>query len=149
LAEAAIIDLKREDLFIPQYVDLRNRYAQLLLSKPVTVAETKAWLLRESVEVRCLIEEDVLVGAVVLYLNKDGEVAFFVKEPKKEVGSQLLRLIEKVAAEKELGSLWAWVLTTNLAAQRTFLRNGYRLEKECSKKYNDQVLNGLIYRKMI
>lgn len=149
MGDAAIIDLKKDDLFVPQYVDLRNRYAQLLLSTPVTVAETKAWLLREAVVVKCLIENDVLVGAVVLYLNKAGEIAFFVKEPKKELGSQLLRVIERVAAEKKLGSLWAWVLTTNLAAQRTFLKNGYRLEKECPRKYDDEVLNGLIYRKMI
>jgi len=149
LGESTIIDLKREDLFISQYVDLRNRYAQLLLSKPVTVAETKAWLSREAVEVKCLIEKDVMIGAVVLYLSKAGEVALFVKEPKRAAGSQLLRVIERVATEKELASLWAWVLTTNLAAQRTFLKNGYRLERESSRQYDNQLLGGFIYRKMI
>ena len=149
MGDTQIIDLKREDFFVHQYVDLRNRYASILLSNPVTVADTRAWLFRESVEVRCLIEKNHLVGAVVLYLHKAGEVALFVHESGRGVGSQLLRAIEAVAAEKKLVSLWAWVLTTNFPAQRTFLKNGYRLEKECSKEHDDQVLNGIIYRKMI
>ncbi len=147
--DATIIDLKREDLFIPQYVDMRNFYANLLLSKPVTIAETKAWLSREAVEVKCLIYHDVLIGAVVLYVRKAGEVALFVKEPKKGAGSELLRIIEHVAVGRNLRSLWAWVLSTNIAAQRTFVKSGYRLEKESSKRYEGQLLNGLIYRKMI
>lgn len=149
MADTAIIDLKKNDLFIPQYVDLRNRYARLLLSKPVTVAETKTWLLGDVVEVKCLVENDVLVGAVVLYLKKGGEVALFVKEPRKGTGSELLRVIEKVAVERNLTSLWAWVLSTNFAAQKTFVKSGYRREGESPKRYEDQLLNGLIYRKMV
>jgi predicted acetyltransferase len=149
LADVEIIDLKKDDFLIPRYVDLRNRYVQLLLTQPIAVAETKRWLLKEDIEVRCLLKNDVLLGAVILYLNRAGEIAFFVNEPKKGVGSKLLRVIEKVAVERGLRSVWAWVLRTNLAARKTFVKNGYRLEKESPKEYGDELLGGLIYRKTI
>lgn len=149
MVDIEIVDLKRNDFLIPQYVDLRNRYVQLLLTQPITVAETKRWLSEEDVEVRCLLENNVLLGAVILYLSKSGEIAFFVKDRKKGVGSKLLGAIEKVAVEKELNSIWAWVLTTNLAARKAFLKNGYGPEKESLKEYGDKLLCGFIYRKTI
>ena len=101
-----IIDLKKNEFFIAQYVDLRNRYVELLLTNPISVPETKEWLACEDVEVRCLIQDNVLMGAAILYLNKKGEVAFFVKEPKKGIGTKLLKIIEEVAKGRKLNSLW-------------------------------------------
>ena len=144
-----IIDLKKDEFFIPQYVELRNHYADLLLTNSVSVDETREWLAREDVEVRCLIEDNVLMGAAILYLNKKGEVAFFVKEPKKGIGVKLLKIIEEVAKGKKLNSLWAWVMSSNLAAQKTFIKNGYLLEGETEKRFKDKVFPGFVSRKKL
>jgi len=144
-----IIDLKKDEFFIPQYVELRNHYADLLLTNSVSVDETREWLAREDVEVRCLIEDNVLMGAAILYLNKKGEVAFFVKEPQKGIGVKLLKIIEEVAKGKKLNSLWAWVMSSNLAAQKTFIKNGYLLEGETEKRFKDKVFPGFVSRKKL
>jgi predicted acetyltransferase len=144
-----IIDLKKNEFFIAQYVDLRNRYVELLLTNLISVPETKEWLACEDVEVRCLIQDNVLMGAAILYLNKKGEVAFFVKEPKKGIGTKLLKIIEEVAKGKKLNSLWAWVMSSNLAAQKTFIKNGYLLEGETEKRFRDKVFPGFVFRKRI
>lgn len=144
-----IIDLKKDEFFIPQYVELRNHYVDLLLTNSVSADETKEWLGREDVEIRCLIEDNVLTGAAILYLNKKGEVAFFVKNRNRGVGSQLLKVIEEVAKGKKLNSLWAWVMSSNLAAQKTFIKNGYLLEGETEKRFRDKVFPGFVFRKRI
>ena len=125
-----IIDLKKDGFFLPQYVDLRNHYVDLLLTNSVTVEETKKWLVKESVEVRCLVDNHTLVGVVILYLNKKGEISLFVKDRYRGIGSQLLKAIEGVARGKKLDSIWARVISSNLPARKVFTKNGYLLEKE-------------------
>ncbi len=144
-----IIDLKKNEFFIAQYVDLRNRYVELLLTNLISVPETKEWLAREDVEVRCLIQDNVLMGAAILYLNKKGEVAFFVKEPPKGIGTKLLKIIEEVAKGRKLNSLWAWVMSSNLAAQKTFIKNGYLMEGETERRYRNKILQGFVFRKKL
>ncbi len=144
-----IVDLKKDELFISQYVELRNSYADLLLTKPVEVGETKKWLARKDVEVRCSVNNGVLIGAVILYLNKENEVAFFVKDRNRGIGSQLLRAIEEVAREKKLKGVWAWVLSSNTVAQKTFMKNGYLLEQKTQRRYSDKNLEGFIFRKKL
>jgi GNAT superfamily N-acetyltransferase len=149
LAKVETVDLRKHESFIPQYVDLRNTYKDLLLTTPVTITETKEWLLNKDVEVRCLVKNNILIGAAILYLNKKGEIAFFVKEQKGGIGSQLLDIIEKVARERSLDSVWAWVLSSNVDAQKVFIKNGFFLEKEGKKKYNNKTLKGIVFRKMV
>ena len=144
-----IIDLKQDEFFIPQYVELRNHYIDLLLTNSVTVDETKEWLFKENIEVRCFVNNHVLVGVVILYLNKEGEVAFFMKNRNRGVGSQLLKVIEEVAKGKKLNSLWAWVMSSNLAAQKSFFNNGYLLDGETAKRYKNKNLRGFVFRKKL
>jgi predicted acetyltransferase len=144
-----IIDLKQDEFFIPQYVELRNHYVDLLLTDSVTVDETKEWLVKENIEVRCFVDNHVLIGVVILYLSKEGEVAFFVKKKNRGIGSQLLKVIEEVAKEKKLNSLWAWVMSFNLAAQKTFIKNGYFLEGETERRYRNNILRGFVFRKKL
>ncbi len=144
-----IVDLRKDELFISQYVELRNSYADLLLTKPVEVGETKKWLTREDVEVRCLVDNGVLIGAVIIYLNKENEIAFFVKDRNRGIGNQLLRAIEEVARERKLNGLWAWVLSSNTVAQKSFMKNGYLLEEKTQRRYNDKTLEGFIFTKKL
>jgi GNAT superfamily N-acetyltransferase len=143
----SIIDLKKDRSFIGQYVDLRNRYVDLLLTDPVTVDGTYEWLSGKNIEIRCLVENGTLLGAVILYLDKRGEVAFFTKDQGKGIGSKLLSIIEGVARENNMKSIWAWVLSSNRVAQKTFLKNGYLSEGKSDRRYIGKVRQGVLFRK--
>lgn len=144
-----IIDLKKENAFIEAYVSLRNRYTDLLLTKTVDTAETEEWLKREDIEIRAILWGTDLVGAVILYLHRDGEIAFFAKDQNRGIGTKLLKVIEVVAKGKNLKSIWAWALYDNLAAQKTFQKNGYIFVRRLSKPYKNGERPGVIFRKEI
>ncbi len=84
------IDLKERRSFVAQYVELRNSHRDVLLTREVSLPETLAWLDRTDVEIRCLVDNGVIAGAVLLYPEKGGEIAIFVKEPGQGLGSRLL-----------------------------------------------------------
>lgn len=144
-----IIDLKYEEAFIGEYVSLRNRYSEPLLAKPVNVRETKEWLKGNDIETRGIVQESTLMGVAILYLKRNGEIAFFAKHQNQGIGAKLLKIIERVAKEKNLHSVWAWVLCDNVAAKRTFQKNGYTMECESSRFYKDRNKRGVTFRKEI
>lgn len=145
------IDLRRATEFIDQYIELRNSYADILLTQPVLLKPTKEWLKKnKEVEVRGLVDDNgILLGVVILYLFRAGEVAILVREKKRGIGTQLLGMIEKVALEKELNALWAWVLDENIAAQRFFEKNDYKQLAKIQRNYNSRMFDGIKYQKII
>lgn len=144
-----VIDLKKEEEFIEEYVSLRNRYSELLTTKLVNVAETKEWLKDNQIEIRGLVQDDIFLGAVILYLNREGEIALFVKEPQQGIGTKLLKIVEQVAEEKRLSGVWAWVLFDNQKAQRAFRKNGYTEEDQSARFHKKENKPGVIFRKQI
>ncbi len=144
-----IIDLKKEEGFIEAYISLRNRYHELLLTRPVYLAETKEWLKDNEVEIRGLVQDNVLLGVVILYLNRDGEIAVFVKDRHHGIGTKLLRTIEQVARKRNLESVWAWVVSDNRFGERTFLKNGYTIEGQSSRIYQGQSKTGNMFRRRL
>ena len=152
MAEITVIDIKKNSdkkNIITQYVNLRNRYVDLLLASPVEVDETIEWLEKSDIEIRGLIKEGVLCGVGILYLNKGGEVTFFVDEPKKGYGSRLLKIMDEAAKERGLESVWAWVLDYNHGAQKAFEKNGYFRDKVAQRNYNQKEHRGILYRKIL
>jgi GNAT superfamily N-acetyltransferase len=144
-----IIDLKKEESFIEAYVSLRSLYSELLLTKPVSVVETREWLKSNHIEARGIVQDSMLLGAVILYLNRKGEIAFFAKHQNQGIGTKLLKIVEQVAKEKNLKSVWAWVLFNNQSAQKTFQKNGYTIEGQWSRFYEGESKTGIIFRKKI
>ena len=142
-----IIDLKSEEGFLKEYVALRNRYTSLLLTKPVSVVETKRWLERSEIEVRGIVQGSGLTGVTILYLKRKGEIAFFAKELNQGIGTKLLRIIERVAKEKHLSSVWAWVLDNNLPAKRAFEKSGYKPDCKSRRCHEGENRLGVIFRK--
>ncbi len=120
-----IVDLKDSPEFLEQYIEMRNSYADLLLTQPVGMEQTRLWLKKQDIEVRGLAERDLLLGVVILYLDKDNEIAFFARETNKGMGGLLLDVVEAIAREKELGSCWSWVWKENVPAQKAFEKKGY------------------------
>ncbi len=149
LQRMKIIDLKEEEYFIEQYVTLRNNHTELLLTLPVSISETREWLKRNDIEVRGFVQDDVLLGVVILYKQKDGEVAFFVRYPSKGIGGKLLKEIEEVAREKKLRFIRAWVRKDNLIAQRVFEKNGFKKGDISKRESHDGVKLGTEYKKLL
>jgi hypothetical protein len=142
-----VVNLKKDVYFIEQYVKLRNHYGDLLVTNPVNVVETKEWLGREDIEIRGIVRDNLLIGAVILYLNRKGEIAFFSRIDRSGLGDKLLSIIEIAAKERGLREVWAWVLFDNVIAQRSFLKNGYQKEGDSTKAYRGQIMNGFVFRK--
>ena len=144
-----VIDLKDSAEFVEQYIDLRNYYAELLLSRPVTLEETRNWLKHENIEIRGLVDKEDFLGAIILYLDKDGEVGFFVRDQNQGIGTELLRVIEEVAKNIGLSFLWAWVLETNTIAKHVFQKNGFILVSTQQRRFKDKDIDGSIYKKYL
>ena len=144
-----IVDLKETPEFVEQYVSLRNLYCDLLLTTPVNVPETEIWFKRNDLEIRGIIRGNELIGVAILYLQRKGEIAFFVKYMRSGIGSKLLSVIETAAAERGLTEVWAWVLTENTNAQKTFLKVGYRSIGKSTKRCTDAERTGVLFRKQI
>jgi RimJ/RimL family protein N-acetyltransferase len=115
----------------------------------VNASETREWLKKNDIEIRSLVENDILLGVVILYLNKEGEISFFAKELNKGIGSRLLNIIEEVAKKKNLKSIWAWVLGENLIAQKAFEKNGFKKESVSEKEYKGVLRKGIQYKKYL
>ena len=144
-----IVDLKKDNALLKQYVALRNSYADLLLTAPVTTDATREWLRKDDIEIRALVDEDTLMGAVILYLSRDNEIAFFAKAKKRGIGTELLYIILKLAKEKGLDQVWAWVREDNLAAQKAFEKTGFYPDGRASREFQGRDLPGVRYRKVI
>jgi GNAT superfamily N-acetyltransferase len=130
--------LKDHPDLVDQYVSLRNQYADLLLTGAVELAGTREWLQRATVVVLCAMSGATLEGTVVLYTDKGGEIAFFVRTPGRGLGSSLVSLIVDEAGKRGLERVWAWVLKDNPGAGRAFLKNGFTMTGE-SDRYHDGV----------
>jgi len=137
-----IIDLKNNNNFLKQYIDLRNEHKNLLLSLPVTLAETKKWLKTTDIEVRGIVQNDILTGVVILYLEKNGEIAVFVRYPNRGLGTKLLSVIEKVAEQKGLFFVWAWISKDNLVSRHVFEKDGFIKSESGKKRYNNRYIEG-------
>lgn len=144
-----IIDLKEKESFLEQYIHLRNGYTELLLTSYVVISDTKEWLKRSDIEIKGIAQNGILLGVVILYLSKGGEIAFFVKDKNKGIGTKLLEIIEKVAKEKTLKSIWGWVLEDNIIAQRVFEKKGFVKEEITKREYNGIIKQGVKYKKCL
>lgn len=142
-----IISLAKAPEFITQYVDLRNIYKENLLTNIVTAEETLEWLNRSDICVEVAINDQELLGAVILYLNKDAELAIFTKYHRQGVANKLLQSVKMTAKQTySLEYIWAWVADENKASLSLFLRNGFSKIKTTPKLYNNMTILGSMYR---
>ncbi len=149
LSGLRLVDLKNKPRLLSQYVELRNRHCQVLLTEPVNLKDTRAWLKNNDVELFAVTGGGSLLGAGILYCQRKAEIAFFVKVPGKGIGSFLLAALEKKAAERGFRRVWAWVLAGNQAAQKAFLKNGYSLSKKNTRIYRKKKMKGMVFEKAV
>ena len=74
-----IVDQKSDHRFLDDYVNLRNSYVDLLLTRAINLEGTKACLAGNDVEIRGIIEDHVPKGVNLVNPIREGEVAFFVR----------------------------------------------------------------------
>ena len=148
--QSEVVDLRKADEFIiEQYIQLRNSYTAVLLTFPVGLDETKQWLKKDGIEARVLVKDNRLLGAGILYIEKDGEVTFFVREPNKGLGTELLKVLEEIAEQRGLTFIWAWVLEDNKIAQRVLEKNGFMNTGICQWTHQGENKRGYRYEKFL
>lgn len=140
-----IHDLKGTHCLIDQYVRLRNKYAENLLTNYVSNQETLDWLHKKSVVVFVACEGDELVGALVLYIEKEGEIAVFVKNKRRGIATVLLENAKQYAKGEKMKKIWAWVATTNKASNVLFQKNGFYCISKSRKSFSGMEQNGATY----
>ena len=148
-ANLRIVDLKVDCGFVPQYVHLRNRYCELLLTYPVNVQETKEWLASANIVVKGIVDGNSLLGAVLLYIDRGAEIAVFVGRKGDGVGVKLLITIEDAARIHGLSDIWAWVRQDNISAIRLFRKSGYLQQTETSRVYSSCAIKGYVFKKAL
>jgi GNAT superfamily N-acetyltransferase len=144
-----IVNLREEPQFIRQYIELRNLYRDQLLTNEVDLQGTEKWMANSNVEIICAVEGERLLGAVVLYLDRGGEVAFFVRTPGKGLGSRLLAAADLLVKKNGTDRLWAWTMKENFPAQRAFEKAGYKVVGNELKKFGHNSFQGAVYSKKI
>lgn len=146
MTDESCVDLHKDSPWIAAYVELRNRYTELLLTEPVDVESTRNWLTSQDVaKVRCLIDVDRLLGCVLLYPARKGEVAVFVAEKGRGVGTRLIHLVPEMVSEMGLTSAWAWVRADNPVAGRVFENCGFVPTGAETRTFQGRTVDGRRY----
>ena len=139
------VDLRERIDLVNQYVELRNRYQNFLLTKRVTLEETCNWIKSANVKILICASEGKLLGAAIIYFDKDNEVSIFVDKKSQGIGSKLLHKIVISANEMKLEKIWSWVLTSNIVAQKTFEKNCFIKNKIRTRYHNGKKFEGIEY----
>ncbi len=143
-----VFDLKKFPEFLPEYVNLRNAYCDLLLTQPVVMAESIQWLKTTTAEIRLIEESLQVLGVVLLYVDREGEVALFTRQSNKGIGTNLLEIVDDLAYKLQLPSIWAWVRENNNKAAYIFEKCGYIYSGKEVREYNDETIYGVRYTKI-
>ena len=141
-----LCNLKNSQHYIKHYIDLRNQNKEQLLTDSISEDETILWLNSANVCVKVAIENDELIGAAILYFDKAGEVAIFVKHKRSGVGTALLKEIQVQAQNENIKNLWAWVSNTNIASKKLFEKNKFNADMPCSRVFAGINYYGIIYK---
>ena len=142
-----IVDLANNLQFIKPYIELRNSFSDKLLCDTVQLKETLEWIKHNTIVVLVALEQEQLVGAVILYLSKDNEVSIFSKVSRKGIGTHLLQAIERVALKKQLPSLYSWIEDTNKISQTLFVKQKYISKRQSTKSHNNVEYLGTSFQK--
>ncbi len=130
-----LIYLKNASIrILEEYVNLRNKYVKELNTKKVTLKETLNWLEEANVIIIGIEENQKLLGAGIIYLDKNNQFSYFSKHISKGIGTVLLEKIEEVAANNKLEKLWAQVNIDNIVSIKCLEKNRWIVSKNKNGK---------------
>lgn len=139
-----VLDLRDALHLVGQYVSLRNASADRLLSAAVNEEQTLGWLHTRDVVVKVACEDEKMLGAAVLYVEKGGEVAVFVDARRRGVATALLVDVTEAAREKNMQKLWVWVADDNEPSKKLFEKCGFTFVQKSTKSFDGAEHNGVI-----
>jgi len=142
-----IVDLEENLQYLDQYIELRNSFTDKLLCEKVTMQDTKEWIKNTQLCIKIATQNSLILGVVILYMDKENEITVFVKEQNKGLGNLLLLEIEKFALDSKIKQIYAWIQNTNIASQSLFLKQKYIKQKQSTKIFNNIKYTGDIYQK--
>lgn len=145
--EIRLVDLKREPFYIEQYIELRNHYKSVLLTDAVDLEWTREWLKKTDIEVLVLVVRGLLLGAVILYKNRNNEIAIFMRKGTVKGGQLLLKAIERTASKADITKVRAWVLRNNNVAKNFFVRCGFKDKGIITKIFHGKKYYGYFLEK--
>jgi spore coat polysaccharide biosynthesis protein SpsF len=119
---------------LEQYVKLRNKYKDTLNSSIITLEGTKKWLEQNSAYLRGIVKQKMLIGVIIIYINKNYELTFFSKEIGMGVGKFLLNIADDIAEEKKIKKLWAWTSINNFPSIKSLEKNGWKVISQTKNK---------------
>lgn len=143
-----ILDLKKHLNLLPQYVELRNNYCELLLTQSVGLAESMRWIKDTTTEIRAIEEGNLISGVGFLNIDRGGEVSFFARRRNRGIGTRLLKVIDDVAKQVKLPLIWAWVREDNRVAAKVFEKCGYCASGCEERIYKGKPVRGARYTKV-
>jgi len=141
-----IINLKNNMVYLKDYIYLRNTYSDCLLTKKVTKNKTKQWLKTHQVDIFIAILKEEVVGAIIIYYEKNNEITIFTKYKNKGIGSKLLFYILNKAKFNKY-DLWAWIEQNNVLSYKLFKKFGFIKIKDFEKEFKGMNFNGYILKK--
>jgi len=144
-----LINIKNSVEYIKQYVEMRNLFTQALLTESVNVENTKRWLNKTDSRVLGLVAKNLLKGVVIIYPQRNFEIAVFAAEERKGIGTSLLEIAEIHANKLGSNFIWAWVRNDNFSAQRCFINSNYAEEGRDVRQYNGHSIKGVIFTKSL
>lgn len=144
-----VLNLKEHLDLLPQYVELRNGYCDLLLTHTVKISESFQWIKNTTAVIKVIEEENCILGVLLLYIERDGEVAFFARQQNKGIGTRLLKIADDEARQLGLPSIWAWVREDNFVAAKAFEKCGYTASGLEKRDYKGEPIMGIKYTKLI
>ncbi len=148
--EVRTANLKQEHFYLRQYVELRNFHKDVLLTGEVSLQETEKWLVQNNnVEIIGLVVRGLLLGAVILYRNKNNEVTIFTRKYVSGSGKLLLDAIVRVAKKKKFTKVWVWVLSGNKVAYNFFTKHGFKDRGIVKRVFHDKNYLGNVLEKLI
>lgn len=116
-----IVDLRKRLDLIPEYVELRNKYISELMSVPVTLESTNKWMSNhDALMIGVVSTQGELIGACVIYKERNNELAIFVKHPGYGIGKFVIDNMTSLCIEYGIKRIWARTKDNNLIAKKFF-----------------------------
>jgi ribosomal protein S18 acetylase RimI-like enzyme len=115
-----LVDLRKHPGLINDYVELRNKYVYELMSSPITLESTEKWMLDHKALMMGVIESQELIGACIVYPERNNELTIFVKYPHRGIGKFIIDNMGNLCREYNITEVWARVRPDNHSARKFF-----------------------------
>lgn len=142
-----IINLKENLGFVEEYVTLRNAWKQNLLTDEVDLDKSYEWVKNSNTIILGVLENRQLTGVGMVYLDKENEIALFVKNQKKGLGTLIMRHLINEMKERNFSYLRGWTYNPNM--RKLFEKYNFKYLGERERAFKGEYYKGGDYEKWL